>query len=483
MRLRRLETPASRLRFAAARVDITPPVGIYHRMWGAARHERATGVHRPLYGDVLVFEPLQVPGAGQRMIRVQLDHVGFVAAQHEALKVAVGQAGGVSVEQVMLTYSHTHSGGWYVPDRFDLPGGELIPPYLEELAKKLGEAGKEAVQKVAEKTITYATGWCDMAANRDCWDDEFEGYVTGFNPDGATENTMVVGRVMDGESALEHVLVHYACHPTTLAWENTLLSPDFVGALREEMEGYTGATCTYLQGLCGDIGPKDGHQGDTAVADRNGRQLALAALSTLASMGPPGCDFAYRGPVISGATLGAWGYAPKASESLAASAVYRGGVYTVDLPFREKPDRQGVEAELADWNARQREADQRGDAVAARDSGARAERARRWLGRLDDLPDEDGYTMPFSVYRLGDAVWVTCGGEPYHWLQSQLRRRFPQWTVIVSPLDSGIQVAYLLPEDCYGKGLYQEDPSLLAPGCLERLLEAIAGRIEDVLAD
>ena len=44
----RVLTPQSRCRFGIARCDVTPPVGIYHRMWGAATHDRATGVHRPL---------------------------------------------------------------------------------------------------------------------------------------------------------------------------------------------------------------------------------------------------------------------------------------------------------------------------------------------------------------------------------------------------------------------------------------------------
>tara|TARA_B110000495_G_scaffold186404_1_gene184926 strand:- start:699 stop:992 length:294 start_codon:yes stop_codon:yes gene_type:complete len=97
------------------------------------------------------------------------------------------------------------------------------------------------------------------------------------------------------------------------------------------------------------------------------------------------------------------------------------------------------------------------------------------------LPDADSFSMAFTVYRLGDAIWVTCGGEPYHVLQSALRRRFPQWTILVSPIDSGIQIAYLLPAESYGKGLYQEEPSMLAQGCLEHLLEAIALRIEQII--
>jgi hypothetical protein len=45
-----------------------------------------------------------------------------------------------------------------------------------------------------------------------------------------------------------------------------------------------------------------------------------------------------------------------------------------------------------------------------------------------------------------------------------------------------MQVAYLLRRECYGQGLYQEEPSVLAPGCLEHLADAIAARVEALLA-
>ena len=32
-----------------AKADITPPVGIYSRSWGSAKHDSAEGIHRPLY--------------------------------------------------------------------------------------------------------------------------------------------------------------------------------------------------------------------------------------------------------------------------------------------------------------------------------------------------------------------------------------------------------------------------------------------------
>ena len=67
----RVDTPQSRCRAGFARADITPPVGIYHRMWGAALHDRATGVHSPLTATALWLGALE--GTEQRLI-LGLDH-------------------------------------------------------------------------------------------------------------------------------------------------------------------------------------------------------------------------------------------------------------------------------------------------------------------------------------------------------------------------------------------------------------------------
>src|SRR4029077_5200487 len=113
-------------------------------------------------------------------------------------------------------------------------------------------------------------------------------------------------RVTDDAGATFATIVNYACHPTTLAWDNTALSPDYVGAMRETVEGHTGAPCLFLQGASGDLGPREGFVGDAAVADRNGRQLGFAALSALTALPKPGTHFRYSGAVESGATLGTW---------------------------------------------------------------------------------------------------------------------------------------------------------------------------------
>lgn len=475
-----VETPTSRLRFGHARADITPPVGIYHPMWGAARHERAEGIHRPLMADAIALAPL---AGGAPLVRIELDHIGMEDTQQDALVERISAASGVPPENIVLTFSHSHAAGNFSHDRVHLPGGELIEAHLARLFDVVTTIAQQAAVALQPAVIAYGVGKSTLAANRDYWDSERGIHACGLNPD-ATEpadDNVLVARITTPDGALLATVVNYACHPTTLAWENKLISPDYVGALREVVEQTTGAPCVFALGACGELGPRWGHQGDTAVADRNGRQVGYGALAALDSMPGPLVDYHYQGPVISGATLADWRYHPFSDDRLATTAIVRGGRYAVQLPQKPLPDAVALEAEMEEWGTKQQEADQAGDAISARDYGARLERARRWLLRIRYLRAEPTYSFHFTVYRFGDAFWVTVGGEPYNILQSELRRRFPNHPILLSPLAGEFQAAYLLPADRYGRGLYQEEPSILAPGCLEILIEAVAERIQALL--
>src|SRR5207244_3080932 len=131
--------------------------------------------------------------------------------------------------------------------------------------------------------------------------------------------------------------------PTTLAWENTLISPDYVGAMREVIERHTSAPCLFLQGASGQLGPKEGYVGDTAVADRNGRQLGFAALSGLEALPPPDTYFEYAGPVVSGAILGTWKHKPTDRDF----TTWKTRTFTANLQYRmELPTEADTRAEL-----------------------------------------------------------------------------------------------------------------------------------------
>src|SRR5215510_2036629 len=108
-----LDTPQSRCRFGIARGDVTPPVGIYHRMWGAATHDRATGVHRPLTATAMVFQAHgKLPTAVENeIVVVAVDHCLLWRRQMDALLHTVSRQAAVAREQVLVSFSHTHAGG------------------------------------------------------------------------------------------------------------------------------------------------------------------------------------------------------------------------------------------------------------------------------------------------------------------------------------------------------------------------------------
>jgi hypothetical protein len=478
MKTTRVQTPTSLGRFGSGRRDITPPVGIYARMWGAATEDRATGIHRPLFAEVLVFESVD---ESKRAVRVQLDSVGMADPQQGDMVRAAAEAADVPESHVSISYSHTHSSGWMLSGRIKMPGGEMIPAYWNTIEQGIREAAAEAVAKIEPATISYARAKCAMAANRDCRDEQFDGYVCGFNPDDESHRDVTIARVTDKSGRIVHSIVHYGCHPTTLAWDNSLISPDFVGALRETVEKMTEVPCTYFQAPCGEIGPRHGFVGDTGVADRNGRQVGYAALSALESLGPPEHDFVYQGPVISGATVGAWDYEALDGEHRSTAQQFDVAQFEVDLPLGDVPDPATLEREVEEGEAQFEAAREAGDELAGRDARAMAERSRRWLARLESLPTGDTFTCQYSVLRIGDAVFANLFGEPYSNVQTELQDRFPDVVIIVSPLSSNMQAAYLLPRDRYGLGLYQEEPSPLEPGCLEILIEDVAGNIEQIL--
>src|SRR6476646_6995037 len=107
-----VDTPQTRCRAGTARGDITPPVGIYHRLWGAATHERATGVHRPLTATALVFRAGDaVPAPETEQVVIAVDHCLLGAREMDGVLTTLCQRTGLAREQVLFAFSHTHSGG------------------------------------------------------------------------------------------------------------------------------------------------------------------------------------------------------------------------------------------------------------------------------------------------------------------------------------------------------------------------------------
>jgi hypothetical protein len=102
---------------------------------------------------------------------------------------------------------------------------------------------------------------------------------------------------------------------------------------------------------------------------------------------------------------------------------------------------------------------------------------RRFLSQA--LGDGPTYTMPLWIWRLGGALLVAIPNEPYSVFQVELRRRLAGTPLLVLGTTNRT-MGYLSPEETYGTGLYQEQQSPFAPGCLEQTIEAAAAALEEL---
>jgi hypothetical protein len=445
-------------RFGVATRDVTPPVGIYARSWGAATHEVAEGVHRPFEATAAVFAPLGGDEPTLALVAVDLGWFQYMA-DARAFREAILRETGLDEAALLVNLSHTHAGANVNSQLTDKPGVDLIAPYLEHLTGQVTAAILEAREALAPAWVTYGTGRSALATNRDFWDEEAKRFAAGYNPGAPADDTLVVARVTGEDGGVRATLFNYACHPTTLAWENRVLSPDYIGAAREVLQAAFDAPALFLQGASGELAPRDDYVGDTAVADRNGRQLGHAAAAAIESLPPPGTRFVYTGIQASGANLGTWAYRPAEDAQVEASERLAARTGTVELKRKED---LGVI-----------------DSLTEPDSHQEQEKALRRRFLNEALGDGPTYSMPIWAWRLGEARVVAIPNEPYSVLQTELRSRLDGTPLLVLGVTNST-MGYLCPAETYGSGLYQEQQSPFAPGCLEQTIEVAARELYEV---
>lgn len=452
-----LVPPEAAVEIGVARRDITPPVGIYARSWGRATHDVATGVHRPLTATVLVLR--EAPASAPLILAV-IDAGWWQRSEDEwRVRGPLLERLGLDPARVMVSCTHTHAAASLCLEDRENPGGYLIAPYLDQLREALLAAAREAIERAQPGTLTWATSRCDLAAHRDLPDPGEQRSICGFNPRGDADDTLLVGRLTSSSGDVLGTLVNYACHPTTLAWDNRLLSPDFVGSLRAVVEAHTGAPCLFLQGASGELAPREQYTGDTAIADKNGRQLGYATLAAVESMLPPRTALSFAGSVASGAPLGIWERrALEPSHRLSAEQL------DVELPLKPLPAASELRRELAASNDR-----------------VQSERLRRKLRIIETVGSGATCRLPAWVWRIGESFFVGHPNEAYSLLQENLRHRFPEHGVAVMNLVNGA-CGYLSPPELHDRDLYQVWQSPFDRDALPRLIAACGETIERMLS-
>jgi len=256
------------LRAGVARRRITPPRGIFLIGYGD-RAKGNIGVH-----DDLTATALALDDGAQHLALVSLDLLAINEFIVDRIRARLAPT------EVLLCCSHTHSGPIVYADE---KSPRRNREYIAALEENIVAAVREAEGRLQPVRLEYACGEAPVGINRR--ERKPDGRIEiGRNPDGPRDRSVqVVSVLAEGDGTRIATLVNYACHGTVLGPDNLLVSADWIGFMRQEVEARLGGLTLFLQGAAADINPdmywEDAHAFERAA--EQGRQVAQAVLDAL----------------------------------------------------------------------------------------------------------------------------------------------------------------------------------------------------------
>jgi len=243
-------------RAGTAKAVITPKAPMYLAGYGG-RNQAATGTLHDIWVKVLALEDAQ----GRRGVIVTLDVCGVARAAFENVTTEAKKRYDLDKSQVLLCYSHTHTGpalreclqdycDWNEQER-----GRILE-YSLWLEKTIVEKIGEALDDLAPATLEAASGEATFAVNRR---ENTEAEVPkklaeGVPLKGPVDHEVPILLVKGADGKEKVIFFGYACHATTLA--TTEWSGDFCGFAQIELEkNHPGAVALYNMTCGADINP------------------------------------------------------------------------------------------------------------------------------------------------------------------------------------------------------------------------------------
>jgi neutral ceramidase len=437
-----------------ARTDITPPVGIAHAGWGAQTHQRATGVDLPLWATALAL------GDGdETVVIVDIDLVYLWENEAEATLAAITALTGLPRAHIRLSYTHTHSGpvngeSW---SSWVQQGAEMVPPYDASLPHRIAGIAWQATQQMRPVRIATGCGEAHIGVNRRFQRPEDQQVIVGRNTDGPIDPTVDVIRIDALDGSPLAAVVGYACHPITVGPDCDQITPDYPGVTKRVVEASTGATCLFLQGACGDIGPIRG----VAKSGLNEYKRLGAILGHEASRVwwqldvPARRPGQYEGTLESGAPLAIY-----ADDILVPDPTPKLHVLTADvaLPLKSLPDPAHFKVQLDEHVTRLNDLRQtEGDPHAIREETMLAKRAGMRYELSHQLAGQTQRTLTLQAIAIGDAIaLLAMPGEPFVEIGAAVKAASTFQHTVFSGY-SNVGWAYIPTADAYPLGGYEVD--------------------------
>jgi hypothetical protein len=245
-------------RIGLASVCITPEEPVW--LYGYASKSRFRPFESTLddiYAKAMAIES----EGGEPVVLITADLCVLREPEETALcKVIMGKTG-LARRQILLNWSHTHSGpmiGTSDLNRYPVPKEDLerTKTYTEWLWNKLADVAAAALDDMKPAHLSWGVGQVDFVKNRRRFDQEGTYCGMAPNPDRYVDRNVPVLRIDDANGQLRGVVFGCACHPVTLGNTSNRLSGDYPSFARQYIERqYPGAQTLFVQGCGADANP------------------------------------------------------------------------------------------------------------------------------------------------------------------------------------------------------------------------------------
>lgn len=404
---------------------ITPTTDVWLAGYGSKRS--AEGKIHDLWAKTLV---LRAPD-GKTVVLVTTDHMGMSRTIYDRLQAAVQQQFGLGPADFMITFSHNHCGPCLEDDLVDYyPSDEaqrrLVAEYTRWMEGEIVSGIAEALGNMRPGELAMGEGRCTFAVNRR--ENTEEDVAAGEPLKGVVDHTVPVLTARGEDGGLLAVLFGYACHPTTMSFNQWM--GDYPGFAQIEVEAkHPGATALFFNACGADANPIPRRK--LELCAKYGHMLAEGVEEVLA--GP-------LRPV---------------------SAGLRSAFEWVDLPYDELVTKETLLP------------------VAHGSSELHARWAKRLIAQIDaGVVFPTSYPYPVQAWRLGsELLFLAIGGEAVVDYSLRFKREFGAGTWVCGYAND--MAAYIPSRRVWEEGGYEGGPHLDEYG---RPAWRWAGDVEDRIA-
>ncbi len=224
------------MRFAIKHINITPtePSYLSGQINRIVKH---TNVLDPLYATIIVLEQ-----EDQIFALLGFDLLMLDERLVDELRSAISLHTKISYEHILTIPSHTHAGPEVLEEGlFGIKLQEVLPGYRESLVEKVKQISIEALSELQDVHCFFTkVELKDLFTNRNDPNKPIDRYLR-----------LIAFKSNNGE--ILGSFANLACHPTILGPENTAISSDFFGIVRDAIQEQYHFPILISNGAEGDI--------------------------------------------------------------------------------------------------------------------------------------------------------------------------------------------------------------------------------------